>query len=608
MAQIKIPKFKNSTRTLTYGDFSGGLNLRDNPSLISPSQSPEMQNCRVRDKTVGKRPGYSHLYPTSLGAGKVNGLSPYIKASGTKFRLIAHGTKLYTQSSNEQPVEIKSGLTDAKASFFILSDTLYLHNGTDYLSYDGTTVAEVVSTAFIPTVLVGRSPSGSPNAGEANEKFNLISAGFKISFTAFGEETLYKLPYTDLDTTPIVVVANGVTLELTTDYTVDFATGEVTLVTHPTVGNANNVVITAYKASLSKPEHILNCTIATVYGGKTESTVFFSGNPNFPDQIWHSRLYRENYNADYFPDDGAQKVPGNVAGLAHIFDMLYVSHSKGHGFLTYLDGATYPIFPYFSINLEKGSDIPGSIQEVDNTVVCASTSNGVLQVLSNTTVNNRLSVSEVSDLIDKGGAERQGLGLLREANLENAISYNFDGYYGLCVNDVCYVWDYKTNAWLYDTNIPASCFVVIDNTLCFGSNTIGMVYQFDPTIANDDGVAIDAWNDTREENTGTPTMIKVINRIDLTAKPLNRGSVELSFRSRQSNGVIAMNMQTGAFSYGDFNYANFTYSTSYFPVVKKKRMSKRANYFQFRFRNNVLDEGMSVISLRLEYDQGSEMR
>ena len=502
---------------------------------------------------------------------------------------------------------IYSGMADKTTSFFVLSDVLYMKNGTDYISFDGTTVADVKTNARIPIVLVGRSPSGSPNAGKVREHFNLLTGGFGISFSSNGTATAYTLPEGNLDATLVTAVVNSVAKVETTDFTVNRTTGIVTFNVVPTIGT-DNVVITAYKASLVHPEHILNCTIATVYGGKTSATVFASGNPNFPDQVWHSRLYGSNYSADYWPDDAWQKVTGNVAGMKHIFDLLYVSHSKGQGYFSYVDGASYPIFPYADINLEKGSDIPGSIQEVGNTVVCASSTNGVLQVSSNTTVNNRLSVSDVSELIDKGGVERLDLGLLRQANLTAAVSYNFDNYYGLCVNNICYVWDYKSNAWLYDTNIPASCFAEIDGTLCFGSNTAGLVYQFDPALANDDGVLIDSWLDTKEDNAGSPTWVKLINRINLIAKPLDKSSVELSFISRQSNSVIELSTQTSVFSFVNLDFVNFTFNTSSFPVVKRKRMSKRANYFQFKFRNNVLDEGMSVISLGIEFDQGSEMR
>ena len=607
MAQIKIPRFASTQRELTYSDFSGALNYKETPSLIAANQSPECQNVRVRSGPIDKRPGYKRLWPTSLGVGKINGISPYIKANGTKYRLIAWGTNLYTQTGNAQPISIRSGLANAPATFFVLANILYIKNGTDYLSFDGVTVADVKTTAKIPTILVGRSPTGVPNAGTVLERFNLLIGAFTISFSSPGSVTAYTLPYTNLDATLIIAVVNGVAMAETTNFTVNRATGIVTFNIAPTIGT-DNVIITAHKASLTHPEYILNCTIPEVFGGKTSATVFFSGNPNFPDQVWHSRLYGSNYSADYWPDDAWQKIPGNVMGLAHIYDLLYISHTKGHGFLTYVDGATYPVFPYADINLEKGSDIPGSIQEVNNTVVCASSVNGVLQVLSNTTVNNRLSVNDVSVIIDKAGVERQDLGLLRQANLATAISYNFDNYYGLCVNNVCYVWDYVTNAWLYDTNIPASCFAEIDGTLCFGSNTDGIVFQFDPTVANDDGVAIDAWLDTKEDNAGTPTRIKVINRLDVVAKPLNRASVEISLKSRQSNGVVLLQLQTNAFSYVNFNYVNFTYNTSSFPVIKRKRMAKRANYFQFRFRNNVLDEGMSLISLKVNFDQGSEMR
>ena len=605
MAQISIPKFPSTSRELTYSDFSGGLNYKNNASLLKSNQSPEAINIRIRDGTISKRSGYSRLYPTSLGAGQINGIGIYRKANGSVYRLICHSANIFTQSVNSQPVLLKSGIANARATFFTLSDKFYILNGVNFLTYDGSTCVDVVG--YVPKVLVGRSPSGSPNAGTVSESFNNISPGFRTSFSATGTATAYTLPYTSLDATVITAIVNGVSMVETTNFTVNRTTGVVTFNIAPTIGT-DNVIITAFKASLTTPALILNCKHAEVYGGKSEATVFFSGNPNYPDLIWHSRLYGENYNADYFPDDAVQKVPGNVAGLAHIFDLLYISHSKGHGYLSYADGTAYPIFPYADINLEKGSDIPGSIQEVNNAVICASTSNGVMQVLSNTTVNDRLSVNDISDLVNKSGSGRTDLGILQEGNLTNAVSYNHDGYYGLCINDVCYVWDYKLNAWLFDTNIPASCFAVIDNTLCFGSNTDGIVYQFDPLIANDDGVAIDAWYDLREECAGTPNMIKVINKIGLLAKPMSRGSTLVSFRSRRSNSDVVLTMQTSAFSFVGFNFVNFTFNTSFFPVLKRKRMSKRANYFQFRFGNNVLDEGMSVISLNVQYDQGSEVR
>lgn len=96
--QIKIPNFKSTARELTYDNFSSGLNYKDNPSLISPSNTPECQNVRVRDGTVGKRPGFKRLYPTSLGLGSINGLFQYKKANGDSFTLIAHDGNLFIKN------------------------------------------------------------------------------------------------------------------------------------------------------------------------------------------------------------------------------------------------------------------------------------------------------------------------------------------------------------------------------------------------------------------------------------------------------------------------------------------------------------------------------
>ena len=95
MAQVKIPKFESTARTLTYSDFSGGLDYLTSPSMLNPKFSPECQNVRVRDGSISKRSGYSRLFPTSLGTGQINGLFQYKKANGDKYELVAHSDKLY---------------------------------------------------------------------------------------------------------------------------------------------------------------------------------------------------------------------------------------------------------------------------------------------------------------------------------------------------------------------------------------------------------------------------------------------------------------------------------------------------------------------------------
>ncbi len=94
MAQIKIPH-TSTHREIGFDDFSGGLNYRDNASLIANNQSPDSQNVRIRDNTVGKRPGYRKLLTTNLGEGEINGIFQYKKADGTEYTLIAHAGSLY---------------------------------------------------------------------------------------------------------------------------------------------------------------------------------------------------------------------------------------------------------------------------------------------------------------------------------------------------------------------------------------------------------------------------------------------------------------------------------------------------------------------------------
>ena len=98
----------------TQHPLNGGLCLNEEGS-INLSQASSLTNITYDDGGVPiKRWGQTYLYDTSLGSGGINGIYPEYKDK----TIIAWSTKLYTQVSNNQPVEIYSGLANSKAFFF----------------------------------------------------------------------------------------------------------------------------------------------------------------------------------------------------------------------------------------------------------------------------------------------------------------------------------------------------------------------------------------------------------------------------------------------------------------------------------------------------------
>lgn len=93
--QFKLPKQPPDPPYLSVDPFKG-MNLSVSPTQIDQSQSPDMLNMRIDTRgALNKRTGYTRVFETHLGPGKINGLFPFKKNDGTTEILFAHGDKLY---------------------------------------------------------------------------------------------------------------------------------------------------------------------------------------------------------------------------------------------------------------------------------------------------------------------------------------------------------------------------------------------------------------------------------------------------------------------------------------------------------------------------------
>lgn len=87
-----------------------GINLSVTPTQIDQHQSSDMLNMHIDSRgSLNKRTGYERVFAISLGVGAINGMYLFRKKDGTSKFIIAHGTKLYTQADDAQPIEIYNG-------------------------------------------------------------------------------------------------------------------------------------------------------------------------------------------------------------------------------------------------------------------------------------------------------------------------------------------------------------------------------------------------------------------------------------------------------------------------------------------------------------------
>lgn len=227
----------------------------------------------------------------------------------TEMMLVHCGTKLYKIVDGVREV-LYEGLNPNRSQSFIYNNIWYFKDGINYLEYDGQTIGEVVGT--IPTTSIGRKALG----GTTYEDVNLLT-GMRINtFLADGISTEYHLDARNIDTDlqPRVEIAD---VELdTTEYEVDTENGVIKFKTAPPLpltDGQDNIRVTFSKTIPGYRERINHCTMLQVF----DNRVFFSGNPDYPNTIFHCQLDDPRYCADLdrYPEGyDLAKVKGMVAG------------------------------------------------------------------------------------------------------------------------------------------------------------------------------------------------------------------------------------------------------------------------------------------------------
>lgn len=271
--------------TRTYNNFRG-IDLTDNE--VALNRSPDSLNMWKDYKKLGKsiqtRPEIE-LVATYDNA--IFGLFWYT-VGNTEMLIVHSGTKLYKVIGDTKE-ELFTGMMPARSTAFVYNQMLYIKDGINYLKYDGETISQVVG--YIPTTSIARKPAGG---GSVYQDVNMLSAWRKNTFLGDGESTEYYLDAQNIDADEPLVSVNG---EATTDYTIDTTRGMIKFNTappKPLTDGQDNVSITYKKTVEGYADRINKCTLLSVF----DNRVFFSGNPDYPNTVWHSSLNDPSYCSD----------------------------------------------------------------------------------------------------------------------------------------------------------------------------------------------------------------------------------------------------------------------------------------------------------------------
>ncbi len=597
-----------------------GINQNTTATQIDDAESPDILN-KVLDVegAIDSRFGYVRIFATSLGAGQINGMFQFKKQNGTKFFFIHWGTGLYTQTGSAQPVLISSLLANAKSKYFTFGNYCYIFDGTNFLQTDGVTTIDAATVAYVPTITLGRAPAGG---GTTFENFNLLGAGFIDSFTAPGAITTYQLSLTSLDATAIVAsIDGGVNYNKveTTDFTVNRTTGLVTWVVAPAVGTANNVKIKAFKTPVGYANRIKQSIGFEIYGGTNDTRVFCFGNPLYPNT-----LRRCDLNNPLFWPELAYSLVGSDAGIIKGMKKQYANalimkeptpNDVTIWRMNYsIDLNGVISFPTVPLNSIVGCSSGESIQLIENQPAFVSPK-GVYEI-DGTNVSDQRDLRRISDDINAS--------LLIEANLQNAISVDFDKKYILCVNNRAYVMDYRIkyvdhngllkSPWLIWDNITASCFLEIDSYLYFGSNTTGLVFKFnkvsDLNPFTDDGTAINDYWKSKVFSFDDDEHLKTVAKVFVSLKPASSTSFDLYYvTDRGGESALILNARADLFDFNTLDFSHLSFIMSAFPQeVPAKVKAKKVIYYQLILRNPRNNESMGILSVGFKIHGGREAK
>lgn len=406
--------------TRVYGNFRGAdfrgeeINLRRSPDCLNVYKDyKETESIRTRPGMALREAFTEPVY----------GIFFYKNT-----QLVHSGSNLYKLSGGSKTV-LFSGLREAISDSFIYEDIWYFKDGKHYLQYDGTTIKEV--EGYIPTTSIARKPSGG---GTMYEDINMLTGRRINTFLADGGSFDFYLDAKNIDTDfkPIVKVDDAVV----DDYTVDYEKGMISFVKAPDAPKTDgrdNVSVEFKKEVSGYRNSILNCALLQMF----DNRVFFSGNKDYPNVVWHCSLNDPSYVSDldfYREGMDAAQIKGLVAGN----NALWVFREPS-------DANTNVFYHTPTIDEEYGKIYPSSHSSVTtgcvgkainfNDDIVFFSERGMEGISGDITTEQV--VAHRSSLVDRK--------MIAESGYNNMILVEWDGYLLVIIGNKVYLADSRTS-------------------------------------------------------------------------------------------------------------------------------------------------------------------
>jgi hypothetical protein len=589
----------------TYADFSG-VDFLNEPTLVSITRSPDALNVwkNYRDAQgtcIETRPGYRKI--AQIG-NRINGIYIF---SLTK-ALIHSGTVLYewsnfpSEPTSETLKQLYADMNNKRSKYNKLDSKLYINDGKNYLVYDGTILKKVKDEAFVPRTTISRT-AGNMGGGETLQDVNLLQPKRINSFVGDGTSKIFYLDAQNIDSTTVTVTVNNKKQTENSNFTVDRVNGKVTFNTAPSKPNLSgedNVFITFSKTISGYEDRINKCTKALLF----DNRMFFTGNPDFPNAVFHSELNNPAYISDlsYYEDGSSDSsITGMTVGnnVLWIFKNLDQNNANVFYHEPTLDLEHGKIYPTKQGNVSVGCYVDSTNFQDDIVYL----SRYGLEGISTEKIDSKQAIAHRSFMVD--------VKMTNENNYKDAMMTEYQGYLLILVNGKIYLADSRQKyanldsfgyEWFYWDFIDINPILLkeYNDKLYIGTDN-GSIFILEGT--NDNGKTIISYWTTPMDNFGYNNQLKTTNKRGGLAKikTIPNGLIKIARRTDKSSEYkYTTRKSANGFSFESLDFRNFSFITTDKSYVLYKIKEKKLNELSLKFYSDEKDKPFGIFSSTIE--------
>lgn len=591
--------------------------LNENPDGTTKLRQGEAVICKnfriTKDGNLQRRPGHQLVCVLGNGNdpvvgmwhGYVNKTEYILAACQGKLYMVYNGTNDTYPASEIGSISTSNGAVH----MFGFNENVYILDGSNYLCWNGTTLATV--DGYVPLIANAIGPVGTADeAGVLLEQINKLTAKRRAWLSPDGTNKKFQLPEKDLQSIDKIIELSTGDEVPAANYQKDTANGTVEFNSVPTPAAANAYEV-QYTSKANYRSQVTNMRFSEIFTDAKDSRVFLYGDGT--NQVIYSDMdYDGNGRADYFSDLNVMNIGDEntpVTGLIRHFSRLICyklnsTWSISSSTVTLADGSIIPSFHISAVNRSIGNEMVGNVQLVLNnprTIFRGSVYEWRGSKSYGNLTNDERQAVRISDRIR---SSLQDLCVIGEI-----VCYddNFNQEYYICnsYTGVALVHNYAVDAWYVYENIYAWCFCNKDNGLFFAGDG-GHVRVFDPELKSDVGSSVDPDDEVPIEalwvsghmDFGADYMRKYSSTLWVSVKPESNSWIELSITTDRRKDFSERLIAQGSYGFPDWDFRTWTFDDNFSPRIFKVRLkAKKFVYYQLGLYSNEVHTTATVLGV-----------